>query len=131
MNDLATKAQTIWTSLTEQDYLEAFKGHPMIGDLASLAKKFETTSSWAGEEQSSTKEASPEILESLSEANHTYLERFGFIFIICATGKSASEMLDSIEKRLKNSREIEIQNAADEQMKITLLRLEKLVMDKN
>ena len=113
-------------SMKEDDWLEAFSAHPMIGDLASLKAKFSDTKDWAGKEQGRVVGTSEEILNELAEKNQEYLSKFGFIYIICATGKSAEFMLDRLRIRLKNDREDEIKIAAQQQLEITLLRLAKL-----
>ncbi|MCF6299876.1 MAG: 2-oxo-4-hydroxy-4-carboxy-5-ureidoimidazoline decarboxylase [Proteobacteria bacterium] len=120
-------SDAIWENLSEQDYLEAFSHHPQIGDVASLKKKFASTAQWASKEQHGASEASDEILLKLKQGNDTYLKRFGFIFIVCATGKTAGQMLDLLNARLTNNRATEIKIAASEQNKITRLRLKKLV----
>ena len=95
--------------------------------MESLAKKFASTAEWAYGEQSGVNIAAKETIEALAEANRLYEEKFGYIFIVCATGKSAEEMLGLLQSRLKNSPNEEIQIAADEQNMITKLRLEKLL----
>lgn len=118
-------ANRVWAGMGKQDYLEAFTAHPMIGDLNSLRSKFANTRSLAAGEQSGTAEASEATLITLREKNLAYREKHGFIFIICATGLSAETMLEALEKRLPNSTEQEMENAAAEQIKITCLRLSK------
>ena len=93
----------------------------------SEMKKFTNTAAWASGEQSGVNTATDEIIKLLSEGNRLYEEKFGYIFIVCATGKSAIEMLNLLNERLKNNPEEEIQIAADEQTKITKLRIEKLL----
>lgn len=117
----------VWERCNEEDYLEAFKHHPQIGDVESLKKKFASTARWAGNEQQGASKASDEILWALKQGNDDYLTKFGFIFIICATGKSAQEMLDILNQRLPNDRITELKIAAAEQNKITHLRLSKLL----
>ncbi len=117
----------IWNSLSSQDYLEAFTHHPQIGDVDSLKKKFASTANWAGNEQKGASQASDEVLQQLKLGNDEYLKRFGFIFIVCATGKTAQQMLDLLNDRLPNDKAIELHNAATEQNKITHLRLDKLL----
>lgn len=122
---LLQKADDVWNGLSESDWREAFAHHPKIGDVESLKKKFATTASLASNEQASVKQASQQTLQSLTRGNDAYEEKFGFIFIVCATGKSAEEMLRILQSRLPNNREEEIKIAAAEQAKITTLRLQK------
>lgn len=123
---LHAKAASLWPTLTDQDWLLAFDAHPKIGDVTSLKKKYANTHTLASGEQASTAVADETVLQRLKGGNDAYLEKFGFIFIVCATGKSAAEMLALLEERLTNSRQQEIENAAREQAKITHLRLDKL-----
>lgn len=127
ISEIKTKAEKIWAALSEKDYLQAFEAHPMIGDVNSLRKKYASTKTMASGEQSGAVAADENILLELASGNKAYLEQFGFIFIVFATGKSAGEMLDLLKVRLPNTREQEIQNAAAEQLKITLLRINKLL----
>ncbi|MBQ4832925.1 2-oxo-4-hydroxy-4-carboxy-5-ureidoimidazoline decarboxylase [Pseudoalteromonas sp. MMG010] len=122
-----TSAETVWQQLGESDYLAAFEGHPQIGDLSTLSKKYAATADKAGHEQSAMSEADKHTLEQMIRLNHAYLEKFGFIFIVCATGKSAAQMLTLIEQRINNDRDEELMIAAGEQAKITKIRLEKLL----
>ncbi|GAB3988638.1 2-oxo-4-hydroxy-4-carboxy-5-ureidoimidazoline decarboxylase [Spirosoma daeguense] len=124
---LFDQADVIWFSCTESDWKEAFAHHPKIGDIDSLRAKFASTSHWTSSEQAGTASASQEILEQLAEGNRKYEEKFGYIFIVCAIGKSAEEMLNLLRSRLPNRPEDEILIAAQEQNKITLLRLKKLL----
>lgn len=117
----------IWKSVSSQDFLEAFTHHPQIGDVDSLKKKFASTANWAGNEQQGASLASDDVLLALKTGNDKYLERFGFIFIVCATGKTAQEMLNLLNDRLPNDEAIELHIAAGEQNKITHLRLDKLL----
>ncbi|WP_148861301.1 2-oxo-4-hydroxy-4-carboxy-5-ureidoimidazoline decarboxylase [Marinobacter fonticola] len=125
--DLHEKADKHWPDLTTEDWLEAFEAHPKIGDISSLKDKFANTRDLASDEQSYAALGSDEILQRLAYGNEAYLEKFGFVFIICATGKSADEMLLRLEERLENTRADEIVNASREQATITHLRLDKLV----
>lgn len=118
----------VWYSLREQDWLEAFSGHPKIGDSEILAKKFSSTFEWAKGEQSGVKGTTGDVSRRLSDANRRYEKKFGFIFIVCATGKSATEILELLDQRFENERGEELRIAAGEQAKITRLRLEKLLM---
>ena len=110
-----------------QDYLEAFSHHPQIGaDPEKLRKKFKGTHQWASHEQSGMREASEACIQELAQRNREYYDRFGYIFIVCATGKTANEMLSLLKDRLSNTQETELLIAANEQAKITQIRLEKL-----
>jgi len=126
LEELKSASDRIWFSLSEDDWKEAFSHHPKIGDVENLEKKFASTSVWAEGEQSGVKVADEKILHELKEKNDEYEKKFGYIFIVCATGKSASEMLSMLNTRLINNPAFEIRVAAEEQNKITHLRLEKL-----
>ncbi len=125
--ELLEDAEEMWYACSKEDWKEAFTHHPKIGDVESLTKKFASTAGWASGEQSGVNVAAKETIEALAEGNRLYEEKFGYIFIVCATGKSAEEMLGLLTSRLKNSPNEEIQVAADEQNMITKLRLEKLL----
>ncbi|HMO61771.1 MAG TPA: 2-oxo-4-hydroxy-4-carboxy-5-ureidoimidazoline decarboxylase [Ferruginibacter sp.] len=127
MVELLNDAEDQWYACSEADWLEAFTHHPKIGDIESLKKKFASTAQWAGNEQGAVNAASEQTLQALAKGNEDYEKKFGFIFIVCATGKSADEMLALLNARLPNSRAEEINNAMEEQNKITLLRLQKLL----
>lgn len=122
---LFLQAETNWKKCSIIDWKEAFTHHPKIGDLKSLQEKFASTSRWASGEQSAVNGADQETLIQLQSGNIQYENKFGYIFIVCATGKSAAEMLALLEKRLPNDPVTEIKIAMEEQMKITRLRLEK------
>lgn len=124
--ELVEASREIWQGLGNEDWLEAFAAHPKIGDLDSLRKKFASTASLAASEQAGVLGASDAVLFSLAEGNERYEARFGYIFIICATGKSAAEMLALLQLRLNNDPDEEIEIAAAEQEKITLIRLQKI-----
>jgi 2-oxo-4-hydroxy-4-carboxy-5-ureidoimidazoline decarboxylase len=124
--ELLEAAEEKWYKCTEEDWKEAFEHHPQIGDINSLKERFANTAGWAAAEQAGVNDSSDEVLQNLAEGNKLYQNKFGNIFIINATGKSAKEILSSIELRLPNTAEEEIKIAAEEQLKITKLRLEKL-----
>lgn len=124
--DVLNKSAKIFSGLDESDWLEAFEGHPQIGNVDTLRAKYANTKAIAGNEQSGVQSASEDVLKRLAEANDEYLKKFGFIFIVCATGKSAKEMLDLLEQRLPRTRDQELITAGEEQAKITALRLKKL-----
>lgn len=117
----------VWNGLGEADYLEAFEGHPKIGDVTSLRQKYAHTKQLASGEQSSVNTASEEVIQALADGNTQYENQNGFIFIVCATGKSAAEMLTILKARLPNAREQELDTAAGEQAKITAIRINKLL----
>ena len=127
-DDLYQKSESIWFSLSSKDWLEAFIHHPKIGDIDSLRKKFHNTKSISENEQLGVNDAAESTLKDLAESNQLYEDKFGFIFIVCATGKSADEMLAMIKIRLNNNVNAEMLNASKEQNKITKLRLEKLLL---
>ena len=127
LSNLKILAENIWFDLTEKDWLEAFDGHPKIGDVESLKEKYNKSKSWSENEQAGVNQASEQTIQELSKLNEQYLNQNGFIFIVCATGKSAEEMLELLKQRIGNSRDQELKIAAIEQDKITKLRLEKLL----
>ena len=120
---LLRAARIEWFGLTEADWLEAFSHHPQIGDRAALAARFPATHDLLAKEQAGVGRAGDEVLSALADANQAYLNRFGFIFIVCATGKTAEEMLQLLRDRLPHDRATELRIAAEEQAKITALRL--------
>lgn len=124
---LYQQANDIWQGLEKSDYLAAFEGHPQIGDVSTLSAKFANTAALAGHEQAGMESATETVIEQMFQLNQAYLAKFGFIFIVCATGKSAVEMLDLLSARIDNSAETELAIAAAEQAKITRIRLEKLL----
>ena len=126
LEDLLDKAESHWSDMRESDWLEAFDGHPRIGDPESLKAKYRATLATASGEQASVQTADENTIAGLAEGNAQYFSRFGFIFIIFATGKSADEMLGQLRQRLENDRDTELAIAAAEQWKITRLRLENL-----
>lgn len=123
---LFNEADEIWRNLPAESHSEAFRHHPKIGDVESLRNKFAQTRQWASGEQSGVAAASDKVLVDLKRGNDEYEKRFGFIFIVCATGKTADEMLALLKNRLPNSTQEELAIAAAEQNKITRIRLEKL-----
>lgn len=124
--DLLEIAEEQWYACSKNDWRESFSHHPKIGDLDSLKEKFSSTTDWAAGEQSSVKQASDKTLKALSEGNNKYEKKFGYIFIVNATGKSADEMLENLQARLQNNADEELDVAAEEQLKITKIRIEKL-----
>jgi 2-oxo-4-hydroxy-4-carboxy-5-ureidoimidazoline decarboxylase len=125
--ELHRAASELWRSMGRDDLLEAFAHHPRIGDVDSLRAKFAATASWASSEQAGAAAASEQTLQDLKDRNRDYEARFGYIFIVCATGKSAGEMLALLNARLRNGPDEELRVAAGEQEKILHLRLDKLL----
>lgn len=125
--DLIKKSEKIWYSLDKEDWLEAFSHHPKIGDINSLKEKFSSSKNIAEKEQSGVEHATEETLSELSKLNIEYEKKFGYIFIVCATGKSAEELLALIKARIENDADTEIRIAMEEQNKITKLRLKNLL----
>ena len=120
-------AGDIWWSLSPDDWLEAFRSHPKIGERKAAGAVSAQSREWSGQEQAGVSEASKETADSLAALNREYEQKFGFIFIICATGKSSEEMLAALRERLNNDPRAELRIAAGEQSKITELRLRKLI----
>jgi 2-oxo-4-hydroxy-4-carboxy-5-ureidoimidazoline decarboxylase len=116
-------ARNEWFGLTEADWLEAFSHHPRIGDRAALEARFPKTHDLSAKEQAGVGAAHDDVLTALADGNNAYFDKFGFIFIVCATGKSAEEMLAVLRERLPRDRATELRCAAEEQAKITALRL--------
>jgi len=126
MAELITAADAAEAELTRDDWLEAFTAHPKIGGVDSLRTKFASTAVLSAHEQSGVHLAAEAVLQALAEGNRLYEERFGHIFIACATGKTADEMLALLQQRLHNAPDQELTTAAAEQTKITRLRLPRL-----
>lgn len=119
---LRNTAEELWWALNPPDWLQAFAAHPKIGERRSSAK-------WFADEQSGMSHANDETHAAIRRLNEQYERKFGWIFIVCATGKSADEMLQILQARLPNDPETELPLAAAEQLKITNLRLAKLIAE--
>jgi len=124
---LVRTANDIWWTLRPDDWLEAFRSHPKIGEKKAAESVSSQSHEWSGQEQAGVSNASVETVDTLATLNREYEEKFGFIFIICATGKSSEEMLSALRERLNNDAATELTIAAGEQSKITELRLKKLI----
>jgi 2-oxo-4-hydroxy-4-carboxy-5-ureidoimidazoline decarboxylase len=120
-------ADATWSGLDRVDWLEAFAAHPKIGAGGAGGAGGADTARWSAEEQGGVSAAADETRLRLAAANREYEARFGYIFIVCATGKTAGAMLELLERRLRNDPGEEIKIAAEEQGKITRLRLAKLL----
>ncbi|KAF0690173.1 Aste57867_18423 [Aphanomyces stellatus] len=121
MDDLIAKAAAADAQLSHADWKEAFAAHPEIGT------KSKAISKWEAQEQRGASTAAETTLDQLAAGNQDYKARFGYIYIVCATGKSADEMLQILQRRLTHSAADELPVAAHEQSKITIIRLRKLV----
>lgn len=118
--ELAARADAIWSDLEPPDWLEAFAAHPEIGAGGDVEE-------WSTEEQSGVAAAAGQTRRRLAEANRHYRARFGYIFIVCASGKTGDQMLARLEARLRHDPDQELGVAAEEQRQITQLRLAKLL----
>jgi OHCU decarboxylase len=127
LNDLITKADSVWWSLDSESWLEAFHSHPKIGEKKAAAPTAVAAQQWSEDEQSGIRNSARQTLDELADLNRAYEEKFGYIFIVCASGKSSEEMLAILHGRLKNNAAEELRIAAAEQAKITQLRLRKLL----
>lgn len=124
---MLSAADEIWRSLGSDDWREAFSHHPRIGERKSVKTQSERGNAWATTEQSGIERADDVVRAELAAVNREYEQRFGFTYIVFATGKSAEEMLGLARERLRNDPEVELRAAAEEQRKITRLRLDKLL----
>jgi len=124
---LVKQANRIWQNLEPENWLEAFAAHPKIGARKAAPKQQAQSAGWSHGEQSCTRTAADSVLDALAEANRLYEEKFGYIFIVCATGKSAEEMLEICCQRVHNTTDVELCIAAEEQRKITEIRLKKML----
>ena len=138
-SSLLAAARDEWFGLGEDDWREAFAHHPRIGDRADLARRLADTrhiservepgvEGAGGRDKGARGEGNPgdDELSALAEANRVYEQRFGYIFIVCASGRTAAQMLALLRARLGNNPDVEIRVAAAEQAEITTLRLRGL-----
>ena len=128
LEELRRIGDEIWWSLNVDDWREAFTHHPRIGGTQSASPQSERASSWSAGEQAAVTTAAAAARTELAAINDEYEEKFGFIYIVCAAGRSANELLEIARRRLTNDRDTELRVAADEQRQITNLRLGKLIM---
>jgi 2-oxo-4-hydroxy-4-carboxy-5-ureidoimidazoline decarboxylase len=126
--ELSLAADRVWSAMEEADWMEAFACHPRIGerkaDHASAKSR-----AWSRQEQASASDAEDAVLDELAAGNALYEERFGFTYIVCATGKSAEEMLSILNRRLAGERAAELREAAEQQRQITQIRLGKWLVE--
>jgi OHCU decarboxylase len=125
--ELIACAENIWLSLAPHDWLEAFRSHPKIGEKKAAEQTSAAAQKWSEQEQSGASNAGQETMQAFAELNREYEKKFGYIFIVCATGKSLEEMLSILRERLGNNPDEELRIAATEQAKITELRINKLL----
>jgi 2-oxo-4-hydroxy-4-carboxy-5-ureidoimidazoline decarboxylase len=118
-------ADSIWWNLERADWLEAFSHHPQIGDQPASGSG--SARQWAAGEQSGTRAASDDVKSRLARANRAYFDKFGYIYIVCATGKTAEGILAILNQRLQNDLASELSIAAEQQRLITRIRLDKLL----
>ena len=128
-DELIDVAAAAWNGehLQTADWLEAFAAHPQIGETKAASTQPSRSAEWSAGEQAGMNSVGDEMKQKLADANDAYYKKFGFIFIVCATGKSPAEMLELCRERVVNDRETEIRNAGGEQQKITEIRLRKLL----
>ena len=129
VSSLMSLADATWAALDRSDWLQAFSAHPRIGSQRDVDAKSAATKQWSQQEQSGTSSADDETKRAIAQANADYEQKFGRIYLVCATGKSARELLDLCRARLGNDADAELSVAAEEQRKITRLRLEKLLRE--
>jgi 2-oxo-4-hydroxy-4-carboxy-5-ureidoimidazoline decarboxylase len=122
---LLAASDKIWNRLPAADWLDAFSKHPRIGERNAPRAASAQSAEWSAQEQQNAATSGEAVQMALSEANREYEQRFGRVFIVCATGKSAAEMLEILRRRLQNDDATELREAAEEQRKITNIRLKK------
>jgi 2-oxo-4-hydroxy-4-carboxy-5-ureidoimidazoline decarboxylase len=122
---LLTRSEEVWMQLDPEDWDEAFASHPRIGEKKAPSSATAQSAAWSQREQSGVEQAAENVQEQLKRGNAEYEQRFGRIYIVCATGKSAEEMLSILGRRLRNDDAEELQEAAEQQRQITQLRLRK------
>jgi len=118
-------ADQVFLSLMPSDWQDAFSHHPKIGDIHSLKMRFAGNDKWSQDEQAAAASTDESTILELANENANYETKFGFIFIICASGKSANEVLSAVRERIRHDPEQEMKIAAQEQIKITHLRIDK------
>ncbi len=126
--ELSEAADRVWSTMQEADWMMAFACHPRIGERKAshaVAKSVE----WSRQEQSSAATAAESLSQEIAEGNSRYEERYGFTYIVCATGKSTEEMLAILKRRLASNREAELREAAEQQRQITQIRLGKWLVE--
>jgi len=125
---LSLTADEVWSTMEESDWLEAFAAHPPIGQ-RKAASASAPAATWSEQEQSSAVNAAQQVIAELAEGNAQYERRFGFTYIVCATGKSGEELLAVLQRRLGNDRDRELQEAVEQQRQIMQIRLGKWLVE--
>src|SRR5262249_47664606 len=125
---LTAAADEIWWGLTREDWMEAFLAHPRIGESRAPQTASAQSAGWSAQEQRDVGSADDAVKTALAQGNRAYEQRFGHIFIVCATGKSAAETLEILQRRMQNDAEAELQEAAEQQRQITQIRLRKWLL---
>jgi 2-oxo-4-hydroxy-4-carboxy-5-ureidoimidazoline decarboxylase len=125
---LLAASDQAWRSVSKEDRLEAFRSHARIGESRSESPVGEQSSTWSAQEQRTVSTADDTVKLALAKGNHQYEQRFGRIFIVCATGKSAGEILEILQRRLQNDEATELNVAAEEQRQIMRIRLKKWLL---
>src|SRR4051794_8122666 len=128
VESMSLTADEVWSTMEEPDWMEAFAAHPRIGE-RKAAGSTSPSEAWSEQEQLSATSAAEQVLVDLAQGNAEYEQRFGFTYIVCATGKSAEEMLANLERRLSNERDIELREAAEQQRQIMQIRLGKWLVE--
>ena len=126
---LSEAADCVWSTMQEADWLEAFACHPRIGERKVSAHAGAQSAAWSRAEQAQTNSASEDVLAEIAAGNQQYEERFGFTYIVCATGKSAEEILAILKRRLASTRDAELREAAEMQRQIMQIRLGKWLIE--
>lgn len=121
-NELRTAADRAWSTMQEQDWLQAFACHPRIGERTPPQTQ---SGAWSRQEQSAVSTADDHVLAQIAAGNRKYEDQFGFTYIVCATGKTAPQMLEILNRRLLGSRDEELKEASEQQRQIMHIRLEK------
>jgi len=121
-------AEEVWWSLGEGEWLEAFAAHPRLGQPRAAATQTERSAAWSKGEQAGLAGAAEDLAGRLAALNERYFEKFGFVFLLFATGRTAAEVHERLEERIENDRAAEIESAAREQAKITRLRIGKWLL---
>jgi len=122
---LLAASDEIWQNLTASDWLEAFRSHPRIGESRPSQTASAQSAAWSSQEQQKVADANDAVKIALADANRVYEDRFGYIFIVCASGKSGPEILEILQRRLHNDKNAELHEAAEQQRQITQIRLNR------